>query len=632
MAKRQSRNKPPVVNVNTNVTQSVNAWDSEAFAKLLQEQALANETSIKNLEMAMSSAGANQQQLAEQIEQSALIKDIRDLIFIQLEDSRIEKEHNAIREKSLALKEEELNLKQKEKEKLKEANEQLKEQIRLRAVDAQVVTNVANSMKTFRTVGERVRDSFSAMASKFSGGNIRKTLLSATNIAGFNNRRIAREDFIQQQKALGVKGSREELKEKFEGAQSAKKQIDKNEADIRDYMKTSRLSEDQLSKTERGRELLEKRAQAGSEYSKFDAKAGIVSSGALSSAPMTNIQPMTPSTAAQSAGESQEAQIEASRKMSLQTELLQKIEENTRGAAPDQKANPSPGGGGGLFGGIGRGLMGMSKGLTALTPAIPVIGVLTLAAIGLGKALQLAAPAIEAFAPVLMKLVEVIGGVVIAAIQKLPEIFQAVGDVVVGIISAISDGITGIIDSVTSSIERLAAIDGSNLLSVGAGLVAVAGGLAAFGAGSAVAGVSNLVGGLLGAITPGGGPVEQILKLGESGPNIEKAGIGVEKLAGGLKAFSGIDTEKIKAIAALPVEKIAAMGAAMQTPAAGVAAGSAQNDAARMAAQAAGGGGQTNVVNAPVNNVTQQTNLIKSPIRNQESSQSRYLNSRWAVV
>ena len=38
----------------------------------------------------------------------------------------------------------------------------------------------------------------------------------------------------------------------------------------------------------------------------------------------------------------------------------------------------------------------------------------------------------------------------------------------------------------------------------------------------------------------------------------------------------------------------------------------------------------TNVVNAPVNNTTNQTQLIKSPVRNQESSQSKYLDSRYA--
>jgi hypothetical protein len=151
--------------------------------------------------------------------------------------------------------------------------------------------------------------------------------------------------------------------------------------------------------------------------------------------------------------------------------------------------------------------------------------------------------------------------------------------------------------------------------------------MAAFGAGSAVAGVGNLVSGLLGAVTPGGSAVDQIMKLGESGPNIEKAGIGVEKLASGMKAFSAIDTDKIKAIAALPTDKIAAMGAAMG--AAGlVNSKSAENRAAER--QSGGGGGNTSVVAPTINNTTRQTQLIKPPVRNQESSLSSWQRSKYA--
>jgi hypothetical protein len=530
----------------------------------------------------------------------------------------------------------------------KEMLQQMKEDAKARAEDAADIAKLAQGVATFKSIGEKLRDGFGSFKSKFSLDSLRKSVLSSTNIGGINTKRLAREDFIQQQKSLGVTGSRAELKQKFEGAQTAAKSIQANEAELERLKKSTGLNEEQLGKTERGKELLQKREQFSAEYSKFDARAGLVATGPMAQAPMTNLQPVTPSTAAKDNVENREAEIENARLMDEQTNLLEKIEENTRGGDSAPSAKPTEGGGllggigaslksfgtgigkglGAILSGIGRGLMILTKGLIALTPAIPVIGVLTLAAIGLGKALQLAAPAIEAFAPVLMKVADVIGNIFMTAITTIPDILESIANV----IAQIGDTVIGIMNQVTESIERLAAIDGSNLISVGAGLLAVAGGLAAFGAGSAIAGVSNLVGGLLGAITPGGGPVEQILKLGESGPNIEKAGIGVEKLAVGLKAFSGIDTEKIKAISALPTDKIAAMGAAMQTPAAGVAAGSAQNQAARMASQFAGNGGATNVVNAPVNNVNTTNNSIKSPVRNQESSQSRYINSRWGNV
>lgn len=550
---------------------------------------------------------------------------------------------------SVAVEKESLNVQ-------KEMLEQMKEDAKARAEDAADIAKLAQGVTTFKSLGERLSEGFGSFKSKFSLDNLRKSVLSATNVGGINNKRLAREDFIQQQKALGVTGSRSELKQKFEGAQTAAKSLQSNEAELERLKKVTGLNEEQLGKTGPGKALLEKRAQASSEYSKFDARAGLVASGPMAQAPMTNLQPVTPSTAAQNAGEQQEAQIENARLMGDQTDLLHKIEENTRGGSPDQKASGASGGeGGGLLGGIGAGLGSLGKGLGKLlqsigggagkgialflrglasgvaalaNPASLVgLGAFTLAMMGLGKALELAAPAIAAFAPVLMKVAEVIGDVVMKALEKLPEIIIAIGSVIVEIISTISDSITGIIDAVTTSIERLSEIDGSNLLAVGGGLLAVAGGLAAFGAGGAIAGVGNLVGGLLGAITPGGGPIEQITKLGENGVNIEKAGIGVEKLATGLKAFSGIDTDKIKAISALPTEKIAAMGAAMGNATA-VESRSAQNSQLAMQAKA-GGGKSTNVVAPTVNNVKHQTNVIRPNYRNQESSWQRYQRGRY---
>jgi hypothetical protein len=69
----------------------------------------------------------------------------------------------------------------------------------------------------------------------------------------------------------------------------------------------------------------------------------------------------------------------------------------------------------------------------------------------------------------------------------------------------------------------------------------------------------------------------------------------------------------------------------MQTPANSVAMGSEQN--AALAGSANGGAGigqQTNVVNAPINNISRQTQIIQAPIRNREHSQSNYRGSRYA--
>jgi len=639
MAKRQSKSKPPVVNVSQTVSTTVNAWDSTAFAKLLDEQAQANETAIKALESTMAVAGANQQQLAEQISQSTMMKDIRDVLMQQLNDKKITEETEKLKKIEERKAQQLQNHINRQIELTKQNAEATEKLNRVRAEESKAIANLAQGMQTFKTIGERFADMKKGLGEKLS----LRGMMKSVNVGGIFNKSIAREDFIKQQKAIDPTKTRKELTENFKGAQTASKNIKRNEAELEEFKKTTGLSDADVAKTAKGKELLSKRENLASEYSKFDVRSNLTKGE----------EEKTPTAAFASAGEQQEAANEQLKVQGAQADLLTKIEENTRpgGKATAAAASSDSGGGGGILGGIGVGLAALGKGLQALgtgagkgiqlflrglasglaslaNPATLIgLGAVTLAIMGIGKALEMAAPFMEAFAPVLMKVVETIQTVFVAAIEKIPETIRAIGEVIMGVVGAISDSIVAIIDAVTSSIERLAAIDGSNLLQVGAGLVAVAAGMAAFGAGSAVAGVGNLVGGLLGAVTPGGSAVDQIMKLGESGPNIEKAGIGVEKLASGLRAFSAIDTDKIKAIAALPTDKIAAMGAAMG--AAGlVNSKSAENRAAE--GQSGGGGGNTSVVAPTINNTTRQTQLIKPPVRNQESSLSSWQRSKYA--
>jgi hypothetical protein len=57
---------------------------------------------------------------------------------------------------------------------------------------------------------------------------------------------------------------------------------------------------------------------------------------------------------------------------------------------------------------------------------------------------------------------------------------------------------------------------------------------------------------------------------------------------------------------------------------------STENEQAKMDSMKSSSGGNTAVVAPTINNTSNQTQLIKSPIRNQESSQSKYLDSRYA--
>ena len=376
-----------------------------------------------------------------------------------------------------------------------------------------------------------------------------------------------------------------------------------------------------------------------------------------------------------------ESEVENARARDEQTTLLKTIAENTGGKPGEVKpAASDEGGGGGMFSGIGKGLSklgdvaksmlligaalwvvskafanfaeldweGFSKGiiaLGALTAAVMLLGqggpmmvAGSAAMLIMGGALWVIGEALGKFADLEWEtigkgMVAVVGlgvvGVALGAFAPM-ALLGAAAMVVLGaglwVIGEAMQAVGEGFQQMTEGLTMLSELDGNNLLMVGAGLAAIGAGMAVFGAGTAAAGIGNLVGGFLNLVTPGKSPVEQILELGKSGEGIEKAGVGVEKLAAGLSAFSSVNTDKIKAIAALPTEKIAAMGAAMNSNANQVYNKSGENAQASVSPSSSN---TTTVVNAPVNNTTKQNQIIKSPVRNNESTINRYVTSRF---
>ena len=396
--------------------------------------------------------------------------------------------------------------------------------------------------------------------------------------------------------------------------------------------------------------------------------------------PVTNAQDLT------------ENQIENNRNQEDQKELLEKIEKNTNPNTPARLTSQSAeaGDGGGIFGGIGMKLASIGtsikkgigdspattllalagalwvtskalenfikiewndvfKGLTAISGLV-LVGKLVgdnagsmlkgaLAITALGASLAISAFAFKEFASIewetlgkaVIAIAALAGGAALIGAFAVPI---AIGAGVIGLLglsllpfAAAIDIAAPAMEQFVGAMKQLNDVNGDNLFKVGGGLAAIAAGMVAFGTANAVGGVTNLVSGFLSAVSGQKTPVEQILELGKSGEGVEKAGIGVEKLANGLGASSKIDTDKIKAIAALPTEKIAAMGLAMSS--AGEVYGKSSENASA-AVKGGSKGGSTNVVSAPTTNINKTTNMIKSPIRNQESSISKYIESKYA--
>lgn len=184
------------------------------------------------------------------------------------------------------------------------------------------------------------------------------------------------------------------------------------------------------------------------------------------------------------------------------------------------------------------------------------------------------------------------------------------------------------LDRFTSGMERLAAIDGGNLLNVAGGVAALGAAIAAFGAGQAVAGLGTLVGNLL---TMGqDSPVEQLIKIGTVGSGVKDAADGLTSMSGAMKEFSKVDSNSLKAVKDFPWDKATAFvaaGGTMKVAGAAVYSKSAAN--ADADAKAQGGGGIVNAPKTSIQTNNNQTNVIKQQVRNTESSFSKYLSSRY---
>lgn len=524
---------------------------------------------------------------------------------------------------------------------------------RIKGEESEAIANIASTVKTFDSIRDKFANIGKSFGEKF--GSLRATgttALKAINIGGIFDKKIASREFADQQKKLGSEKSYKQLGQDFEERNKTAKSIKSNEGELEKFKKDTGLNDKQIAGTKEGQRLLAKRESLSDAFAKTDLRANLIAKPTPAGTEKTNKEQNDEMNVS-------EEEMESSRREEAQTKLLEQISKNTSAMGGDKSkaAAPSDGGGmgAGLLGGLGAGfkalgaglkslgagagagikalLVGIAQGVQALANPKVMLGLAAavLAFMGIGKALEYAAPFMEAFAPVLIKVADVVQNVFVSAIQQIPSVITAVGDVVMGVVGAISDAIIGTIDAITSSIERLAAVDGMNLLQVGAGLMSVSFGMAAFAAANVAGGLGNLVSGFLSWAGGQKNPVDQIIALGEQGQNIEKAGIGVEKLGAGLRVFSDIKPENIKAIAALPVEKIAAMGAAMGQ-ANFVSNQSAANDGARTAAVAGGGAGSGNTVVAPItNNKTTQNAVVQLPVRNQEQTMSRYIRSRFAT-
>jgi hypothetical protein len=139
--------------------------------------------------------------------------------------------------------------------------------------------------------------------------------------------------------------------------------------------------------------------------------------------------------------------------------------------------------GSGLGGGIRGLLVGIGEGLAAMTPAIPVILTLTAAVWGIGKALEAAAPGIDAFGRAMKLAFEGAG----TFVNNMGTAIKSVSEGIATVITSIGTAAVDVAKALTASIKELSGVSALKLVAVAGGIFAIAGSMTAFGLGGALA-------------------------------------------------------------------------------------------------------------------------------------------------
>lgn len=567
MPKRQV--KQPVINVSQSV-QVDGGIGSYEFSKLLklQDESLSTQKGIKEIiaNNAMTSSAGNESIAGDIKALKELTNNLGETLDNQLKVIASEREVADLKKKQVEKAEE---LKRIAKEELQARKESAKQ----RAAEAEEIAKIASGMKTFKNLSDKMGDFKKGFSEKFGAGNKLKTTMSALNIGGVFDKQIAKQDFIKQQKALGSTKTNKELAEDFKGAQKSAKAIKSTEADIETFKKTTGLSDEQLKNTKEGKRLLAQKRSQSDEYSKFDLRSSVIR--------QKDEKPKTAAPIAAEgrkkemflpmAGQNKEASLESAKAEQEQTTLLRVIADKIGGgkAAPVAAAKPAEGGGllDGITGVIGSGLMAAFK--TLFSP-----GNLLKA---LGK-------------------IFVIGAIIGSLWEGITDGFKeymATGDIGKALIA----GLAGIVDFLTFGLfdkEKIKEVIGDFATWTNEHLIQ-----------PFVKFITGIKDSFMSLISNIGLP-----EIKFTIPVIKK-----EVAIGPFYPFKS-DSKSAPANAPAPTsgEKVA----------------SASKENADEAAGAGKGNVSTNVVNAPTTNVTRTTQVIKSPIRNQESSQSQYLSSRYA--
>lgn len=566
----------------------------------------------------------------------------------------------------------------------KESNDYLK---KINMTNNKQIEALQKSNKDWKGFGDKFKDFKTKMADAFDPTTIKKKLLGPFTMFKGVRDKMEDLDYIKRAKALG-RTDMKQIKADAVASRGAKEDALRAQDKV-DRLKRMGANDREIAQSDAGKQ----RAAALNTYNQLngggdgksarDAANPMGGNSAFKSAGLVQLpsdkgkvsQSTTDLLAEQQAAH--ENQVETLKNIQAQTDLLQQIASNTglmagrkssaAGGAEDSGLSASGNQRGGKLdgisdamskvgtavGGIGKGIgqaiggvfsgimQGIADGIAAIGSAktlkgIAAVGLLAGVLYGFGQALQsfsqldwdtinkglLTIGLVVGAAALAGKFADkiIIGagaiGILAVALYGMGKAFDTVGD-------AFNNFITGF--------ERLSKIGFEGLVGVAGGMVAISAALAAFGAGQAAAGLGTLIGNLL---TIGqDSPIEQLQKLANLGDSLGAAAQGIDQIGQAMVGFSKVDKSSIEALNDFPwmrATAFVAAGGAMSV-AGGAVFNNSKANADNQAKVEGKKGGGTAVI-APTSNVStsNQTNVIKPPVRNMESSYNNYLSRRFA--
>lgn len=566
----------------------------------------------------------------------------------------------------------------------RDANESLK---KLVTASNKQIDSIVKGNKDWKGFSDKFRDFRRNFAESLDPDNIKKAVLGPFKMFKGVRDKMEDMDYVKRMRLMGDTRSKKDLREAAKDSRQKKEAILRTD-DQYQRMKKAGASDDEIRKS--NPDFWNKRMDQLKSYN--DSRIAVTGKPRTPNGQFSGDQPSaglvklpsdkgaiaqsTTDILAEKTSESED-KAESLRNLIAQTDLLQQIANNTAITAGKK---PSAAGGkvdsnadvanfsdtmGGLSSSLGK--IGNSVGAIGKGVGLAIGGVFTgimqgiadgVAAFGTGKVLKgivgmgLIGVVIYGFSKAFDEFSKVdwdrvakgaaISGIIVGALVALLGNMgglKAAGMATIALLG-ISAGLYTLgkafqeigeaFTTFTDQIERLSNIGFQGLMDTAGGILALAAAIGAFGAGQAAAGLGVMIGNLL---TIGqDSPLEQLQKLAEMGPNLQAAAAGVQQMGAAMKSFNGIDKKSMEALNDFPWKSAAifvAAGGSMSVNGAKVYNASKGN--ADEQAKVDGKSKGTVAVNAPTQNISSsnQTNVIKPPVRNLESSYNKYLMSRF---